>query len=223
MAIHPNLHAFIEKFEREAVLKGLYRNKLGTTEYNFLLKVWGPAFQHNFDGLHAEYPLKDFKGGVRFADFVYIRNGIKLLIEIDGFTTHARNISPGDFDDHLARQNDLILSGWLILRFSANQAEKDPYICQRQIKQAIGHWWSLTQGTLTADDTNIWMLRKQYLIHLAHRHNGRIRPADVSEAFRISSATSSSWLKRFTEEGHFQPIKQAARVTHYALIDYIDS
>ncbi len=221
--MHPNLHTFIEKFEREAAQKGLYRKKLGTTEYNFLDLIWGPAFQYNFEGLHAEYPLKDFKGGMRFADFVYILNGIKLLIEIDGFTTHARNISPGEFDDHLTRQNDLILSGWLILRFSANQVEKHPQFCQRQIKQALGHWWSLTHGTITAEDADIWVLRKQYVIHLALRNQGRIRPADVSQSFKITSVTATAWLRRFVAEGYFKPIQQTERVTHYALQNYFQA
>jgi very-short-patch-repair endonuclease len=136
--MHPDLFKFIEQFEREAVEKGLYRSKVGEAELTFLNEVWGPAFHYNFEGLKVEYPLKDFKGGQRFADFVFIKNGAKILFEIDGFTTHARNISPGEFDDHLRRQNDLILSGWLVLRFSANQVQKQPQVCQRQLKQAFG-------------------------------------------------------------------------------------
>jgi hypothetical protein len=65
-----NLLAFIEQFEREAIEKGLYRKQLGRSEIIFLEQVWGPAFQYQFDGLKAEYPFKDAKGGQRFADFV---------------------------------------------------------------------------------------------------------------------------------------------------------
>lgn len=99
-----NVLKFIEKFEREATQKGQHRSKLGKYELLFLQEVWGPAFQFNYDGLQAEFPFKDLKGGPRFADFVYIKKRIKLLFEIDGFTTHARDISLVDFDDHLFRQ-----------------------------------------------------------------------------------------------------------------------
>lgn len=217
--MHPNLHQFLERFEREAAQKGHYRSKIGKAEYTFLNEVWGPAFQYIFDGLKAEYPLKDYKGGQRFADFVYIRNGIKLLIEIDGFTTHAREISPGEFDDHLSRQNDLVLSGWLVLRFSAHQVEKRPQICQRQIKQAIGHWWSITQGTLSAKDTERWSMRKQYLIHMALRQNGRISPNEVAAEFQVSNRTASDWLKRFEAQGIFAPAPHAKRIMSYVLTD----
>lgn len=124
--MHDSLARFIEEFHRDAALNGKYRNKIGEIELLFLELVWGVAFNFNFDGLKVEHPFLDFKGGQRFADFVYVKNGIRLAIEIDGFTTHARDLSPGEFNDHLLRQNDLVLSGWMVLRFSAWQVEHQP-------------------------------------------------------------------------------------------------
>jgi hypothetical protein len=109
--MHSTVSDFIAAFEVEAHRMGQYRQKLGKTEILFLEKVWGPAFRYNFDGLRAEFPLKDFRGGDRFPDFIYTKGGIRLLMEVDGFTTHARDITSEEFDDHLARQNDLILQG----------------------------------------------------------------------------------------------------------------
>lgn len=221
--MHLRLLKFIEQFEREAAEKGLYRNKIGPSELAFLEGVWGPSFQYNYDGLKAEYPLKDFKGGQRFADFVFIKNGAKILIEIDGFTTHARNISPGDFNDHLTRQNDLVLSGWLILRFSTQQVEKEPTICQRYLKQAVGHWWSITHSGLFRNDANIWALRQQSVVDMALRQNGRIRPSDVAALFNISRTSASDWLKRYAEQGIFTPsTSNAKRVNFYRLAYFSD-
>lgn len=219
--MHLNLVRFIEEFEREAALKGLYRKQLGHSELIFLKEVWGPAFHYNYDGLKAEYPLKDFKGGQRFADFVYIRNGVKLLIEIDGFTTHARDISPGDFDDHLVRQNDLILSGWLVIRFSSHQVEKRSHICQRQLKQALGHWWSLTHANFSAEDADIWKVRKHLVIQLAMRLNGKIKPCEIAAQFQIGNRSAVDWLKRFTAEGEFTSTSSGKRTTVYYLKDYV--
>src|SRR5665647_664457 len=145
--MHPDVVRFIVNFEEEAVRKGLYRKKLGKYEVIFLELVIGPVLNYDFEGLSAEFPLKDFKGGDRFVDFIYIKNGMRFVFEIDGFTTHARDISPGEFDDHLFRQNELILSGWFLLRFSANQVERRAEQCQKQIFHAIGHWWSLSHST----------------------------------------------------------------------------
>lgn len=222
MRIHPNLIRFIEQFEREALQNGLYRRKLGRAERMFLEDVWGPAFQYRYEGLRAEYPLKDFKGGQRFADFVYVKDGMKLLFEIDGFTTHARDLSPGEFDDHLMRQNDLILSGWLVLRFSANQVEKRPLVCQRQLKQAVGHWWSLSQGSLPADESDVWHLRKAEMIRLAARQQQAIKPSEVARHFQVSSRTATLWLRRFVQEGLLAPVSGKSRITAYALTRYAE-
>ncbi|WP_409342664.1 DUF559 domain-containing protein [Paenibacillus sp. MBLB4367] len=219
--MHPNLVRFIDQFEQEAILKGHYRAKLGKAELIFLTEVWGPAFQYNYSGLKAEYPFKDLKGGQRFADFVYVKNGLRLLIEIDGFTTHARDISPGEFDDHLQRQNDIVLSGWLVLRFSAHQVEKRTHICQRQVKQAIGHWYSIMQNGFTSEDTQIWKHRQQLVIRLAMKRDGKIKPSEAAEAFGISNKSATVWLKKFTDEGVLDVSPSDKRVRQYFLANYV--
>lgn len=216
--MNPNLVKYIEQFEREAARKGSFRKKLGHAELMFLELVWGPAFHYDYTGLQAEYPVQDFKGGQRFADFVYIRGNLKLVIEIDGFTTHARDISPGDFDDHLTRQNELVLSGWFLLRFSARQVEKHPQLCQGQLKQAIGHWWSMNQGHLLPEDADVWKLRKSLLIQMARQRNGFLKPRDVADAFQITSRAAVNWLKRFHIEGVFTGVaSKTNRLTRYKL------
>ncbi|MFD0693749.1 hypothetical protein ACFQZT_06555 [Paenibacillus sp. GCM10027628] len=142
---------------------------------------------------------------------------MKLVIEIDGFTTHARDLSPSDFDDHLMRQNDLVLSGWLLLRFSANQVIQRPIICQRQIKQAIGHWWSVLRAEAAGSTgrTDVWQLRKQQIISLALHQGGIIRPADLTSALGTHPRTAAKWLKRLSLTGDIQADKHQERITRY--------
>lgn len=216
--MHPNLKAYVDKFEEEAKKNGSYRERIGAAEFIFLKKVWGPMFQYNYEGLSAEYPLKDAKGGDRFVDFVYVRGGIRLVIEIDGYTTHARNISQGDFEDHLERQNELILAGWMILRFSARQVENNAEGCQRQVQQAIGHWWSLAHGGPNSTGrTQVWDVRKQTITQLALRYDGYIRAKDVSRELAIPVRTAQIWLRRFMNEEVLEPVNKATRITNYRL------
>jgi very-short-patch-repair endonuclease len=218
LSMHPNLVAFIDRFEANTQKNGSYRDTIGRAELLFLEKVWTPVFQNNYDGLTAEYPLKDAKGGDRFVDFTYRRGGVCLVIEIDGFTTHARNISPGDFDDHLKRQNELILAGWMVLRFSARQVEYQAVNCQKQLQQAIGHWWSLAHGgPNSTGNTEIWNLRKQNIVQLALRYDGLIRAKDVSRELNIPLRTAQTWLKRFMNENLLEPESHRFRVTVYRL------
>ncbi len=88
--MHPELRRFIDSFEREAREEGRLRHTLGHAETRFLERVWGPFMNFNFEGLKPEYPFFDFEGGQRFVDFYYSRGPVKLIIEIDGYTTHAQ-------------------------------------------------------------------------------------------------------------------------------------
>lgn len=215
--MHPEIIRFVESYEEQLRKSGSYRYRIGRYELAFLELVIGPAFAFNFDGLELEYPFKDFKGGDRFADFAYHKDGIRLLIEIDGFTTHARNISPGEFDDHLSRQNDLILQGWMILRFSVDQVMKQPMLCQRQVIQAIGHWWTLMNRTVKAEDSDIWMHRKQLISQFAFRYGGFLRVSDISHHFSIPARTARDWVSRFAHDGFLVPVRPNKKVIGYQL------
>ena len=214
---HPALSAFIENHERESAKQFRYRRTIGHAERMCLEEVIGPALQYNFEGLRAEFPFKDFKGGDRFVDFVYVRGGIKLIIEVDGFHTHAKDITSAEFDDHLSRQNDLILQGWLILRFSANQVERQPMVCRRQLMQAIGYWWTITLGNFQPGDRSMWESRKRAVIHIASRQGGEIRCRDVAKHFAIHRKTAHEWLQRFVEDKVLLPQLSKQRITSYRL------
>lgn len=213
--MHPNTLKFIREFEEEATRRGSYRNKLGRAERIFLTYVWGPMFNYQYDGLKAEYPFQDFKGGNRFIDFVFLM--LKLVIEIDGFSTHAKNVSSDKFDDHLQRQNDLILSGWTVLRFSARQVENNPKECQRQIAQAIGLAWIRNQENAVTSDKRIWQLREKMLIQIASEFDGKITSALVAQKLQIHVRTAYNWINRFVKQNIFQPVKSNKRTIAYEL------
>jgi hypothetical protein len=216
--MHEAVRRFAEEHEQKAKAQGNYRSQLGALELAFLEGVWGPAFLYNFDGLYAEYPFKDFKSGERFVDFVYIKNGIKLSIELDGFSAHAKDISPGDFDDHRSRQNDLILSGWMVLRFTGNQIRRKAQVCQRQIMQALGHWWILVYSGLEGSPSDIWQYRKRRVIQLALMQGGRVRNSHVAKEFSIANRTANKWMVRFVDMGAFEAISSGKRITQYRLL-----
>lgn len=217
--MHPATEKYIQQFEEEARRKGKFRLKIGPAEVLFLENIWGPVFRYNFEGLKAEYPFIDSKGGERFTDFMYARGFFKLIIEIDGFTTHAKQISQSEFEDHLNRQNDLILSGWLLIRLSARQVEYQQEQCRATLQRALGQLWSITHGGLSAHDTQFWESRKLTVLQIAARNDGLIRPREVSQACNISLRTAQNWLKRFAKEGNLLPASGPIRTSSYILIN----
>lgn len=217
--MHPEIRKFVEAYEAEARAKGRIRTTVGKYEILFLEQVWGPVFHYRFDGLQAEYPFIDSKGGQRFIDFVYQKGEIRLLIEIDGYTTHARHITYKEFDDHLNRQNDLVAAGWHILRLSANQVEQQGIHCQNQLQRAIGTCWSRTYGLQASTPEQLWTARKHRCLHIAMQYGGKLKASQAAAEFGVTAKTAHEWLRKFAEEGVFIPVKGNQRIVGYRMAD----
>jgi len=71
-----------------------------------------------------QYPFLDSEGRTRRIDFAIVKDGKKLALEVNGETYHAEGIIPNEmFDDNLNRQNEILSSGWYLLRYSYNQLQ----------------------------------------------------------------------------------------------------
>lgn len=84
--------------------KGEDRRRLskepGYSEKLFLEKVWFPVF-HHFDFLFPEYEVEDYIDGKRYLDFAYIRDTLRLAIEIDGYKKPVSQATRVQFSDSL--------------------------------------------------------------------------------------------------------------------------
>lgn len=57
----------------------------------FLKNVWWPLFG-NFEDLHPEYEVPDWRGRPYFGDFAYLPGNLKFMIEIKGFGPHVQDM-----------------------------------------------------------------------------------------------------------------------------------
>ncbi len=88
---------------------------------DFLFPLLG---ENNIKYVIPQYPFIDNEGRTRKIDFVINKDGKKLALEVNGETYHAEGIIPNEiFDDNLNRQNEIINSGYHLLRFSFNQLQ----------------------------------------------------------------------------------------------------
>ncbi|CAN7455827.1 DUF559 domain-containing protein [Paenibacillus sp. LjRoot56] len=134
----------------------------GHAEKMFLEVIWWPAVGR-FEYLHAEYPISDFKDGVRYLDFAYMRGTHLVCIEIDGYKAHHTDLNRWQFADQLTRQNHLVLDGWKILRFSYDEIKEKPRRCQQLILQMMGSWFGEGQfgPVLTLEEREILRIAAQ--------------------------------------------------------------
>lgn len=182
----------------------------GFGEKLFLEKVWWPAFG-DFSHLNAEYEVTDFKDGFRYIDFAYIRSGMYLAIEIDGFGTHGRNATRWYFSDDRRRQNDLIIDDWRILRFSYDDVSDNPRYCQQTVQQFMGKWF--WEDKRLADLT--WIEKE--IIRFSMRLGRSVTPGDLCGHLDADSKTARKKLHELVEKGWFIPDGGKERIRSYRL------
>lgn len=183
-------------------------------EMLFLKEVWWPSFNH-FRYLHPEYEVSDFKDGTRYLDFAYIRPAIRICLEIDGYGPHLRNISRWQFSDNLERQNQLVIDGWTVIRFSYDQVKENPRRCQQIIQQVIGRWLGdeLDQTSLS--------FREKEVLRLAIRKGEEIFPIEVKKYLKLSDKTVKIVLSQLVDKKMLIPASGIKRIRSYRLGDQV--
>lgn len=80
------------------------------------------------DFLKPQYPYIDTFGRNRRIDFAIIKDSAKIAIEVDGESYHAEGaVSSKYFDESLQRQDDIVLSDWIIMRYSYTQLQSSKW------------------------------------------------------------------------------------------------
>lgn len=183
-------------------------------EMLFLKQVWWPLF-YNFRYLHPEYEVNDFKDGTRYLDFAYIRPAIRICLEVDGYGPHLKNISRWQFSDSLERQNQLVIDGWTVIRFSYDQVKEKPRRCQQIIQQVIGRWLGdeLDQTSLS--------FREKEVLRLAIRKGADISPIEVQNYLKLSDKTIKKVLSQLVYKKMLIPASGIKRVRSYRLGDQV--
>ncbi|MGM0842532.1 MAG: DNA-binding response regulator [Bacillota bacterium] len=180
----------------------------------FLKQVWWPSF-YQFQYLHPEYEIDDFKDGKRYLDFAYIRPAIRICFEVDGYGPHLKNISRWQFSDSLERQNQLVMDGWTVIRFSYDQVKEKPRRCQQVVQQVIGRWLGdeLDQTTLSYAEKEV--------LRLAIQKGNTISPIEVEKYMKISDKTVKKLLSQLVEKKMLIPSSGIKRIRSYRLGDQV--
>lgn len=172
----------------------------------FLRFVWWPAFR-SFKGLIPEYEIVDYRDGYRYIDFVYLTNGLRIAIELDGRGPHRLQISAADFEDELMRQNYLVLDRWLVLRFPFLMLRDKPRQCQQLLQQMLGSAGGEHAAALSALSAQ----EKRILSHFC-RSVTPLSPAQIAASLNIHRNTVLKHLAYLKEAGFVAPINPAHKV-----------
>jgi hypothetical protein len=192
---------YIEKHSKGRRGERLRRLKEGQghTIKLFLENVWWPAIG-NFDDLHPEFEVSDFKDGLRFIDLAFFIFAFRIAIEINDYGTHIQKVSRWQHSDNNLRQNHLTIDDWKILRFTYDDIKDRPRMCMQIIQQLIGK----LSGTQIIPHNQITTKEKD-ILSLCLRLNRSITPADVCSLLSIENQTARKTLHRLVEKALLIP------------------
>lgn len=182
----------------------------GHAEKMFLKNVWWPMRGH-FDDLHPEYEVRDYKEGSRYIDFAFVQPHYRVAIEIDGFGPHWRDISTWQFSESCRRQNQLVIDGWRVVRFSYDDVQDHPRVCQFTLQQLMGGMSDHAKGLASTS------VMEREVIRVALRAVRPVTPRKVSEALQIHPDYAQRLLRGLAQRRWLVPASGKVRIRSYTL------
>ncbi|WP_307471800.1 hypothetical protein [Paenibacillus harenae] len=198
--------------QRRGERKGRLERGHNHAEYLFLRDVWWPL-QGNFNHLHPEYEVPDWRGRSYFADFSWLPGQVKLLFEIKGFASHVRDMDRQKYCSELNREMFLFAMGYHVLSFAYDDIEQRPDLCISMLRMCLSRFQTHNTKISRAN------LNEKEFVFLALQNAHSIRPKDVEQHFEIDHKTAILMLQRLKEKGWLQPTYGAKqeRVVRYSL------
>jgi very-short-patch-repair endonuclease len=172
--------------------------------------LWWQAIGH-FEFLSAEMEVYDFRDGVRYLDFAYLRPPYRINIEVDAYGTHCRNLSRRDFSDERARQNHLMMDDWKVFRFVYDDINEKPRQVQQCIQQMIGRWYG-GDNSLSA-----LPLKQREIMRLAMELGSPFSVAQVCCRLHVGNKHARSLLHELVDKQLLQPASGTQRIHSYTL------
>lgn len=176
-------------------------------EKMFAKNVWWPL-RGNFDDLHPEFEVLDWRKRPYYTDFMWAPGLVRLNIEVKGFTTHVRDMDQEKYSSALNRETFLYAMGIHTISFTYRDVENRPDTCRQLLRMVLNH---LESGGSPASPA---ILIEREAVKLAVLGAGTLRPAEVARQFGIDQKTSIKLLKRLCAKGWLKPIPRGKSQRH---------
>ncbi|MNW59820.1 hypothetical protein D3C74_377650 [compost metagenome] len=158
--------------------------------------MWWPLVG-NFDDLHPEYEVLDWRGLSYFCDFVWLTQHIKLIFEIKGFGPHVRDMDRQKYCNELNRETFLAAIGFQVISFAYDDVAHRPELCITLLRMVLSRY----QTSSTPIDVSSLLERE--IIRLACTLSRPLRPVDVENHLNVNHRTAVRALQTLASKGAF--------------------
>lgn len=201
-------HLDRRKGERRGRLERGHRE----AEKLFCQNIWWPL-RGNFDDLHPEFEVLDWRGQSFFCDFAWITLPVKLIIEIKGFGPHVRDMDRQKYCYELNRESFLTAMGYQVISFPYDDVAHRPELSLALLRMVISRFHA------DPAPVNLKKVAEREIIRLAFRLARPLRPVDVETHLSMNHRTAVQALQKLCRDGWFAPVSgsEGKHVVRYEL------
>jgi very-short-patch-repair endonuclease len=162
----------------------------------FCQNIWW-VLRAEFQDLHPEYEVTDWRGISYYCDFVWITRAVKLIIEIKGYGPHVRDMDRQRYCNELNRETFLSAMGYQVISFAYDDVAHRPELCITLLRMVFSRYQAPTSPTDLAS------VAEREIIRLACLLARALRPIDVVNHLQINYRTAVQALKSLCTKGYF--------------------
>ncbi|MCR8843965.1 endonuclease domain-containing protein [Paenibacillus sp. SC116] len=178
----------------------------------FCQHVWWPL-QGQFNHLHPEFEVVDWRGQSYFCDFVWLSTAVGLIIEIKGFGPHVRDMDRQKYSNELNRETFLVAMGYQVTSFSYDDIAHRPELCITLLRMVLSRYLS------GVDPIKLKQVVEREVIRLACRLARPLKPVDVASHLEVNHRTAVRLLQSLQAKGLFHAVigNDGKRVARYEM------
>ncbi|AKG33742.1 DUF559 domain-containing protein [Paenibacillus durus] len=190
--------AFIEYHlgSRTGERKGRLERDHRDAEKLFCCNIWWPL-QGNFNHLHPEYEVLDWRGLSYFCDFAWITPFARLIIEIKGFGPHVTDMDRKKYCNELNRETFLAAMGFQVISFAYDDVAHHPERTITLLRMVLSRFQP------QSSPVDLHSVAEREIIRLACKLARPLRPIDVETHLSINHRTAVRMLQALCGKGWF--------------------
>ncbi|OGX68412.1 MAG: hypothetical protein A2189_00275 [Paenibacillus sp. RIFOXYA1_FULL_44_5] len=168
----------------------------------FCRNVWWPLLG-NFNDLHPEFEILDWRGQSYFSDFAWITGAVRLIIEIKGFGPHVRDMDRQKYCSELNRETFLSAMGFQVISFAYDDVAQRPELCLTLLRIVLSRYQP------TSSPVSLNSVAEREIIRLGYILARPLRPVDVETHLSINHRTAVRMLQSLCAKNCFSAVSGA--------------
>nr|WP_156283819.1 DUF559 domain-containing protein [Paenibacillus sp. NEAU-GSW1] len=180
--------------KRRGERRGRLERGHNEAETLFCRNVWWPL-KWQFDNLHPEYEVTDWRGRSYFCDFAWINPAVKLVIEIKGFGPHVRDMDRRKYCNELNRETFLSAMGFHVVSFAYDDVAQRPDLCITLLRLVLSRYQT------ESNQVDLRQVTEREIIRLACKLARPLRPIDVESYLGMNHRTAVRTLQTLCSKG----------------------